>query len=304
MWTHLPTANVKNPEALRLLIISAILITQVSTDLNVSPTSTSSLAFSLSTPHLNITAFGGVSCDGGILTPTRVVVPKGRCSDFPPADAVPNDPIANPILNGYASCCYLWDGQFRSISLQNSDPDAFAGRSLTQFVGQDCDYGDYSTSAGLLDKADTCMRTVIDSGNDGLVSNNEAVLALRVDCIVTNSSSVNASESLGKISPGSTYTGPILGDPHPASINRSSMLGSKKTSTTSPPLPTGCPASVRPSTHSLSEASLRLVTYVTQLDPISATITTTVTLRDKNDMYVPDKLFTVTGPNTPYATIT
>lgn len=236
--------------------------------------------------------------------------------------SAPNDPIANPILHGYVSCCYLWDARFRSISLQNSDPHAFDDCTLTQFNGFDCDNGVFSTSAGQLDKANICMRTVIDSGNDGLASNNQGVFALRVDCVVTNSSSLNASESLGVVSfpsylgtvssspassalsASSTSAARLTGDAHPVSTGRPSILGSNNSSTTSPSLPAGCPASVRPSTHSLSGATLNLITYVTRLEPISATITTTVTLKDKNDMYVPEKLFTVTGPTTPYATIT
>lgn len=306
MWIQLATANVRISIPRHLLCISAILITIVSADSTKSSNSTASLASSTSTPHLNITAFGGVNCDGGVITPDHVVIPKGRCSEFVPVASAPNNPIQNPIPNGYVSCCYLWDNQFKSISLQNSDPHAFDGCSITQFAGQECDYGIFSTSAGLLDKANVCMRTVIDSGNDGLASNNQPVFALRVDCIVGNSSSVNASQSLGGPSAGAaskTDPGPLIGDPH-FSLRTSSQAGSNKTSKSSPTLPVGCPASVRPSTHSLSEATLRLVTYVTQLQPVSATITTTVTLRDKNDMYVPDKLFTVTGPDTPYATIT
>ncbi len=322
MRTHLPTTDVRIWKTLHLLIISPILISQVLANSNSSSTSTASLASSSSKARLNITAFGGVGCDGGVITPTHVVIPQGRCSEFPSVASAPNDPIANPILHGYVSCCYLWDAKFRSISLPNPDPHAFDGCFLTQFTGFDCDNGVFSTSAGWLDKANVCMRTVIDSGNDGLASNNQGVFALRVDCVVANSSSVNASESLGVVSfpsylgtvsssaassalsASSTSSGLLIGDPHPVSTSRSSILGSNNLSTTSPSLPAGCPASVRPSTHSLLGATLNLVTYVTRLDPISATITTTVTLRDKNDMYVPERLFTVTGPTTPYATIT
>lgn len=315
MLTLLPTADLRIWKTLHLLSIFPILISRASAKLNSSSSSTSSLASS-SKAHLNITAFGGVGCDGGIITPTRVVIPQGRCSEFPSVASAPNDPIANPILHGYVSCCYLWDARFRSISLQNSDPHAFDGCSLTQFTGFDCDNGVFSTSAGLLDKANVCMRTVIDSGNDGLASNNQGVFALRVDCVVANSSSVNASESLGVVSfpsylgtvsssaASSTSSGVFTSDPHPVPANRSSTSRSNNLPKTSLSLPAGCPASVRPSTHSLLGATPNLVTYVTQLKPISATITTTVTLRDKNDMYVPDKLFTVTGPATPYATIT
>ena len=137
------------------------------------------------------------------------------------------------------------------------------------------------------------MRTVFDSGNDGLASNNQAVFALRVDCIAGNSSSINASESLGKTLPGaipSTDLIPLVCNPNPTPINQSSKVGNDE-STTSPQLPAGCSESARP--HTLSRESLRLVTYVTELE------TTTVILKDKNDMYAPDKSFTVTGPGTP-----
>ena len=160
-----------------------------------------------------------------------------------------------------------------------------------------------STNAGPLDKADACMRTVFDTGNDGLASNNQGVFSLRVDCFVVNSSSVNVSALLGQILPSSrSYA--LLGEPNPAPTRQSSEVV-KGNSSTSQHLPAGCAGSARPSTHSLSHASaLGLVTFVTRLDVIPASTTTTITWRDKNDDSVLSKVFTVTGPSTPSATIT
>ena len=163
----------------------------------------------------------------------------------------------------------------RAISLQESDPHAFAGCSLTEFNGLERDDGYYSTNAEPLDKADVRMRTVFDTGNDGLASNNQGVFSLRVDCFVGNSSSANASALLGQILPSSrSYA--LLGDPNAAPTRQSSEVV-KGNLSTSQHLPAGCAGSARPSTHSLSHASaLGLVTYVTRLDVIPASTTTTI----------------------------
>ena len=301
---HISMAIFRTAKSPFSLITSAVLIAVASAGSNGSADSISALASSPSTAQLNITAFGGISCDGEPILPTQVIVPQGRCSEFPPVASEPNNPIYNPIYNGYASCCYVWYNHFKSISLHNSDPNAFAGCFLTQFNCLECDDGYYSTNAGPLDKADACMRTVFDTGNDGLASNNQGVFSLRIDCFVGNSSSANVSALLGKILPSRTRSYALLGDPNAAPTGQSSKIG-KGNSSTSQHLPAGCDRSARPSTHALSHTSaLRLVTYVTWLDIISASTTTTITWMDKNDDYVPSKVFTVTGPSTPSATIT
>ena len=127
-----------------LLPISAVQIAVASACSNISVTTTPALASSPSTANLNITAFGGVSCDGEPTPPTHVIIRQGRYSEFPPVASALNNSIYNLIYNGYASCCYVWNNHLKSISLQDSDPHAFAGCSLTGFNGLECDDGYYS----------------------------------------------------------------------------------------------------------------------------------------------------------------
>ena len=124
-----------------LLLISAVQIAVASAGSNISVTTTPALASSPSTANLNFTAFGGVSCDGEPIPPTQVIILQGRFSGFPPVASTPNNTVYNPIYNGYASCCYVWNNHLKSISLQDSDPHTFTGCSLTQFNSLECDDG-------------------------------------------------------------------------------------------------------------------------------------------------------------------
>lgn len=193
------------------------------------------------------------------------------------------------ILNGYVSCCYDWgQGGFRSINILNSDPSAFDGCTLTKFTGLDCDGFDQPETAGSLDKAETCMNVFYDTGAEGAPSNNQAALALRVDCITTNLSSIASS---------STIATNFASSP--------SIIASSKTLniTTAKTLPSECYPSARPSNPARFHETPRVVTYVTELEPVTEAVTSVLTFVP-DYWYGPRQYFTVVGPTTQFVTVT
>lgn len=270
------------------LVNTATLLSSDKTLIPAQPSSSS-----VPVPNLNITAFFRRDCVVPINGNNSVLVPKGRCSAFG-NNTSPNDPIANPIPNGYVSCCYYFGGSFSSVHVLNPDPEAFSSCSLTKFNGYDCDYGGNPETAGTLDIADTCLNTFYNTGAEGAPSNNEPAFAFRVDCIVGNSSSSSAPTPQVKTQSSSSNISSS------ATLTNLSSKGQDNSHT----VPTECHASARPSDTARSLDRPRLVTYVSELEPISETITTVVTFRDYDNLYAPSQYFTVTGPTTIYATIT
>lgn len=154
-------------------------------------------------PHLNVTAFFQRNCAVPVNGNNSVIVPAGRCSEWG-NNTSPNDPVANPIPNGYVSCCYYFDGVFSSLYVRNSNLEAYNNCTITKFNGWDCDNSGKPETVGSLDAAESCFNTFYDTGAVGAPSNNEPAFAFRVDCITGNLLTSSASATQG--GPGTVST--------------------------------------------------------------------------------------------------
>ena len=279
---------------------------------------------------LNITAFLGRDCSRGQLNNGSVLVPAGRCHpEYPPPPKNSSDPFANPVPNGYTSCCIYWGATFGSVEVKYSDSDAFANCSLTKFADYDCFYG---TDVGPLDESESCMNTFYSSGAEGAPSNHERALAVRIDCVTDHAApSATTTKPVTSTTTQATSSSVFIGTTE--SIHRwivdvtetgvytySNQVGTtwNVQTITGPfsgyltakeqivigPLPSDCHSSARPQVTHESQLAQRLVTYVSMLEPVKGNITTTITLRDRGDILAPLRYFTATGPTTVYATIT
>ena len=245
------------------------------------------LSFRNVTAKLKITPFDRRDCIGIQVGAETTIVAHENCNHFD--STTPSEEREEEgILNGYVSYCYQWGlGGFRSIKILNSDPGAFDGCMLTKFTGLDCDIENGPEAAGSLDKAETCMNVFYDTGAEGAPSNNRPAYALRVDCVTTKLSSIPSSSIIA-----TTFASP--------SIITSSKSPNNKTAKN---LPSECYASARPSNTARFSEIPRLITYITELEPVTEAVTSVLTYVPV-DFYGPRQYFTVIGPTTQFITLT